>query len=1379
MRLGYTIVLNGLHHLLRNDYAEQILKSFDYWAVCEGATAPNGSTSWMQPVSPLLQHNGHSTDGTLQYLKDLQKRYPNLILITRDGTWRSKDDMCNACLEKLRKHAPGYLWQIDSDEYMVPAQRDAAEGELLEHGVLRFRFFHRVANRTAIGPWGGNTFLRLWNWRGEKLLTHEPPALEGGWPEKTSGLVKFDHFSYENDLDVIFKDQTYTHYKGLYQKWKKLRYMAEEEEVPLSFLFGEDPKDSLLRKRVGQTKLMTERKSAVSITEKSVFQVKFTAACKVLSQLGHDLEKYQDTEEYLEWLFQLSQYRNLRYLEMGSTGGAAAFLVAYLNPSFTVCGMDPSTKFTESWQKLRFEARRAGARLQFLSLNYEEVATKISGQFDVIFVDGDHRRQGVIRDLHTAQLMLSTEHLGLVAIHDAKRKIRPNWVGYVWDELEQQGPLHFVISKRDDGMGIGVLKFTTPMQEMSPDNVTPEMFRQGRLIRMTVADSRYPFYPDVVSRPDALLRTLTDQPAATDKGNLLFIINGGLGDGASLTYTLVAAHKLGYIVHILPTESNAGMMRHFWAMLPDIKVVDRVAAQTFHYKAVCCSTRTDVLQKRAEGLSYDLLINGRPTAGSVLAETHLHLLQQLGHTDVKLDLWPLQDHRPLTKEQEVLLIAPGVGPREENQLKLYSRWPEVIRQLPSDLPIVLIGDKASRKDWVDTIKDLPNVTDMLGQTTQITDLIKLFGKARLIVGPDNGLGHLAALFGVHTLSLFNSATDPKLFRPYNGEIGTVLLDLNPNSVVAAINKALNPLVQKVTPVSKEITACPSGSYLSILNSLGYAVDLVQRNSTASTWAGELCERLTPGQKLSSLVVGPKNVTVIAAKAGGYSKWVETIRYLPRPVVIIGDKDAEAPWVKEALKIGEVTSSIGKLNRADEYLALFRKTQIVLTDGTWQGQLAAMFDIPVVLTTSTPIGSKSMIVMEDQRPGVIANGFHIATMRKLGIPPECPEKLSKRKISIIITTFNEGDEVFLTCDSAYRNAGCDAEIIVVDDASTDGSCDHLPDYVKVIKREKKYGVASSRNVGVQHATGDALMFLDAHQRVGPGTPAKMMKASFEKQALIVPGVIPLYSPQRGGSWACGWSMEKNRLRSRWLGAKPSTEFATTNSFVAPGWCLTRELWNKLGPWPSTLSNWGSTEVCKSVQCFMAGIPLLTMRDAETWHRFRSRFPYPVQTAGIWYNAYVVARVMFGEKVFRSFFLPKMKPEHWDEKIAQMLESPGVEQEAEFYAKLRKVDPQTFVDKFLMGNQPSPDAEVRELLPQLSDAPPPQAVTVPVTTTPIEAVTIVTALPRSVLIDEPVVGMAIPIPEKQLQKSAVEPLWQQLMRTALTLIDMAEELRKQQP
>jgi glycosyltransferase involved in cell wall biosynthesis len=304
-------------------------------------------------------------------------------------------------------------------------------------------------------------------------------------------------------------------------------------------------------------------------------------------------------------------------------------------------------------------------------------------------------------------------------------------------------------------------------------------------------------------------------------------------------------------------------------------------------------------------------------------------------------------------------------------------------------------------------------------------------------------------------------------------------------------------------------------------------------------------------------------------------------------------------------------------------------------------------------------------------------------KHLELHPECKRKAeiitTDKKLSVIISTHNEGREVLLTCQDVLDHAGCPVEIILIDEASNDGSCDNLPEGVKVIRNEKRTGVAPARNQGVEHATGDAFMFLDAHMRVAPGVPARMMLAALEKQALIVPGVAPLYSSSRGGIWICKWQFKGGRLRSKWH-SSCKNEFEVTDCFVAPGWVVTREEWNKMGPWARSLDQWGSTEVYKSLQASFAGVPMYAMRDAVVWHRFRNRFPYSVKTAGIFKNAYTAARIIFGKEVFNEVFLPAMKSEHWGEHIEKQLSSDTIKADCEDFDKRRVRDPREFLSTF---------------------------------------------------------------------------------------------------
>jgi len=90
-------------------------------------------------------------------------------------------------------------------------------------------------------------------------------------------------------------------------------------------------------------------------------------------------------------------------------------------------------------------------------------------------------------------------------------------------------------------------------------------------------------------------------------------------------------------------------------------------------------------------------------------------------------------------------------------------------------------------------------------------------------------------------------------------------------------------------------------------------------------------------------------------------------------------------------------------------------------------------------------------------------------------------------SIIITSHNQRELIKDAVDSALSLRNRTAEIIVVDDASTDGSQDVLRQYgdaIRLVCLESNQGPGSARNCGTALATGEYLAFLDGDDAFRP-------------------------------------------------------------------------------------------------------------------------------------------------------------------------------------------------------------------------------------------------------------------------------------------------------
>jgi glycosyltransferase involved in cell wall biosynthesis len=86
-----------------------------------------------------------------------------------------------------------------------------------------------------------------------------------------------------------------------------------------------------------------------------------------------------------------------------------------------------------------------------------------------------------------------------------------------------------------------------------------------------------------------------------------------------------------------------------------------------------------------------------------------------------------------------------------------------------------------------------------------------------------------------------------------------------------------------------------------------------------------------------------------------------------------------------------------------------------------------------------------------------------------------------KISVIIPAYNAELYIAKAIESCLSQSYAPHEIIVVDDASTDGTAviaESFPQPARVICLSENMGVSVARNRGVQASTGDWLAFLDA-------------------------------------------------------------------------------------------------------------------------------------------------------------------------------------------------------------------------------------------------------------------------------------------------------------
>ena len=125
-------------------------------------------------------------------------------------------------------------------------------------------------------------------------------------------------------------------------------------------------------------------------------------------------------------------------------------------------------------------------------------------------------------------------------------------------------------------------------------------------------------------------------------------------------------------------------------------------------------------------------------------------------------------------------------------------------------------------------------------------------------------------------------------------------------------------------------------------------------------------------------------------------------------------------------------------------------------------------------------------------------------------------MDKAKVSVIVPVYNVEDYLERCLNSLVRQTLKEIEIIVVNDGSPDGSQEIVdrfkekyPDKIVSIILENQ-GVSNARNVGMEHATGEFIGFVDSDDYVDETMYEKMYeKAKKEDSQIVASGFTKLY------------------------------------------------------------------------------------------------------------------------------------------------------------------------------------------------------------------------------------------------------------------------------
>jgi hypothetical protein len=146
--------------------------------------------------------------------------------------------------------------------------------------------------------------------------------------------------------------------------------------------------------------------------------------------------------------------------------------------------------------------------------------------------------------------------------------------------------------------------------------------------------------------------------------------------------------------------------------------------------------------------------------------------------------------------------------------------------------------------------------------------------------------------------------------------------------------------------------------------------------------------------------------------------------------------------------------------------------------------------------------------------------------------------AKPRVSVLVTLYNYDREVVDALSSVAASSFAHLEVLIIDDASSDGSCAAALDFLKknpwlpaiLLHNPVNRGLGHSRNTLLQHARGDYVFILDADNGVYPPALEQLVEAlDADDQATFAYSLIAMYRAGRPFSLMSRFPWDPARLR----------------------------------------------------------------------------------------------------------------------------------------------------------------------------------------------------------------------------------------------------------
>ena len=213
------------------------------------------------------------------------------------------------------------------------------------------------------------------------------------------------------------------------------------------------------------------------------------------------------------------------------------------------------------------------------------------------------------------------------------------------------------------------------------------------------------------------------------------------------------------------------------------------------------------------------------------------------------------------------------------------------------------------------------------------------------------------------------------------------------------------------------------------------------------------------------------------------------------------------------------------------------------------------------------------------------------------------------VSVVIPTHNRKEKLARLIRSILQSSypPNKLEIIVVDDASTDGTCKYIKKLfpqVKIIRNEKEKLLAESRNIGIRASKGKYVFIIDDDNIVDKDTIRKLVEFMEKHPEVGVAGPLMYFLNDPKRIWCAGVKRNYWTTITKLVGfntvdngqlKKPYESEDFPNAFM-----VRRELFEKVGLFNSKIFpiHYDEGDFCQRV--IRIGYKVMVVPTARVWH-----------------------------------------------------------------------------------------------------------------------------------------------------------------------------------